>query len=80
MTQTDLEEDTSRRGNTVVQTSDEDELLTAKEVAKHLRVTEGTVRRWIRQKKIETVSLPGGGYRIKKSVVDAILHPKHKEE
>lgn len=39
-------------------------LLTVKEAARLLNVSERTVRRWIEAESIPYVELPGGGYRI----------------
>lgn len=56
-----------------------DELLTVSEVARILRVDDTTVRRWITLGTLEAVVLPHvnarQGYRIKRSVLDAILAP-----
>lgn len=53
------------------------ELLTVREVAKRLRVDDTTVRRWIKQGLVEAIELPHKGnrrgYRIKKSVFDALV-------
>ena len=55
----------------------EDELLTVREVAKIFRVDDTTVRRWIKDEALEAIILPHmnerQGYRIRRSVVDAIL-------
>ncbi len=38
-----------------------------------LPVTEDTVRRWAREDQVEALKLPSGYYRIRTSVIDAIL-------
>jgi|Deesub1362B_J571_1020462.scaffolds.fasta_scaffold01116_10 excisionase family DNA binding protein len=54
--------------------TDSKDLLTTKEVAEILRVTERTVQRWCKEGKISSIELPGGrGYRIPKSEIDKIL-------
>jgi excisionase family DNA binding protein len=57
---------------------EQDGLLTVSEVAEILRVDSTTVRRWLKAGILEAVSLPHVGkresYRIKRSVVDAILN------
>ena len=45
---------------------DEEELLTVEEVAKHLRVDERTVRRWINKGDLIAIDL-GRGYRISRA-------------
>lgn len=56
-----------------------DDLLTVQEVAHQLRVDDTTVRRWIASGALEAVTLPHAGkrraYRIKRSVLDRLLHP-----
>jgi len=56
-----------------------EELLTVSEVAKHLRVDETTVRRWITSGALEAVTLPHRGkrraYRVKKATLDKIVQP-----
>ncbi len=58
----------------------EDELLTVREVARRLRVDDTTVRRWIKEDALEAIILPHlnerQGYRIRRSVVDAILQSR----
>ncbi len=55
----------------------EDELLTVREVAEMFRVDDTTVRRWIKEDALEAIILPHlnerQGYRIRRSVVNAIL-------
>lgn len=55
-----------------------EQLFTVHEVAKELRVTDGTVRRWIEREILDAIKLPIvhkriSGYRIKASTLDAIL-------
>lgn len=38
-----------------------------------LTVSRDTVQRWCREKKVPTVQLPGGFYRLRADVVDALL-------
>ncbi len=58
----------------------EDELLTVQEVADILRVDDTTVRRWIKEDALEAIILPHlnelQGYRIRRSVVAAILQSR----
>jgi excisionase family DNA binding protein len=63
--------------------SQDDELLTVKDVARRLKVDETTVRRWIKLGTLDYVTLPKtrnmrAQYRIKKSDVDKILE-SHRE-
>jgi len=55
----------------------EDELLTVREVAEIFRVDDTTVRRWIKEDALEAIILPHTnerqGYRIRRSVINAIL-------
>ena len=55
-----------------------DELLTVHEVARHLRVDDTTVRRWIKIGVLEAVTLPHTGkrrgYRVRKNTLDALLN------
>lgn len=58
--------------------SDENELLTVREVAKRVRCDDTTVRRWVKNGALEAVVLPHVGkrsaYRIKQATLDAILN------
>lgn len=60
-----------------------DELLTIPEVARTLRVHVTTVRRWIKAGQLAAVPLPHRtnhqAYRIKRSVLNALLAPKPSE-
>ena len=53
------------------------ELLTVHEVARHLRVDDTTVRRWIKSGALEAVTLPHRGkrrgYRVRKMTLDTLL-------
>lgn len=49
------------------------ELLTAKEAADLLRVSRGTVTRWVRLGQLQAVRLPSGGIRIPRAEIDRIL-------
>jgi len=55
----------------------QEELLTAQEVARRLRVDETTVRRWVNNGSLEAIKFPPRSrrqcYRIRKSVLDALL-------
>ena len=42
----------------------DEELLTVREVASLLRVSESAVRRWIGQGAVPAITLPGGDYRL----------------
>lgn len=48
-------------------------LLTVSEVSKILKVSEASVRKWIREAKIPAIRTPGGTYRIFGREVDEIL-------
>jgi excisionase family DNA binding protein len=48
-------------------------LYTTTEVARALRVSRDTISRWIRLGKLDAVKV-GNGFRIKKSVADALLN------
>jgi excisionase family DNA binding protein len=50
------------------------DLLTVVEVAELLRVSRGTVTRWIRLGQLRAVRLPSGTYRIARRDVDKLLH------
>jgi excisionase family DNA binding protein len=54
-----------------------EELLTVREVAKHLRVDDTTVRRWIKSGALDAVALPHSGkrcgYRVRKHTLDALF-------
>jgi excisionase family DNA binding protein len=51
-----------------------DKLLTVSEVAEQLSVTEETIRRWLRDGKLEGVRLSRrAGWRIRQASVDAML-------
>jgi excisionase family DNA binding protein len=54
-----------------------EKLLTVREVARHLRVDDTTVRRWIKSGSLEAITLPHRGkrqaYRIKQSTLDTLL-------
>jgi excisionase family DNA binding protein len=53
------------------------DLLTVREVAKHLRVDDTTVRRWIKSGALDAVALPHSGkrcgYRVRKHTLDALF-------
>ncbi len=55
------------------------DLLTVREVARHLRVDDTTVRRWIKSGALEAVALPHSGkrcgYRVRKHTLDALFNP-----
>jgi excisionase family DNA binding protein len=53
----------------------EGELLTVQEVAKHLKVDEKTVRRWIINGDLVAINL-GKGYRIYRSDLDAFIEKR----
>lgn len=58
--------------------SDENELLTVREVAKRLRVDDTTVRRWIKAGTLEAVTLPHVGkrqaYRVRSRTLDTLIN------
>jgi excisionase family DNA binding protein len=53
------------------------DLLTVREVARHLRVDDTTVRRWIKSGALDAVALPHSGkrsgYRVRKKTLDALF-------
>ncbi len=50
-----------------------DTLLTAAEVADELRVHVSTVSRWVRDRRITAIKLPGGHLRFRRADVDALM-------
>lgn len=56
------------------------DLLTAGEVAQLLGVSDETVRRWTREKRIRFVTLPTGRLRFDRSDVEALLTTVPVEE
>ena len=54
------------------------DLLTVREVARHLRVDDTTVRRWIKSGALEAVALPHSGkrcgYRVRKDTLDTLFN------
>jgi excisionase family DNA binding protein len=52
---------------------DDDPLMTPSEVTRALRVGATTLARWARDGDIESVTLPGGHRRYRRSVIAAIL-------
>ncbi len=54
------------------------DLLTVREVARHLRVDDTTVRRWIKSGALEAVALPHSGkrcgYRVRKNTLDTLFN------
>lgn len=56
---------------------DDDPLLTVHEVARHLRVDDTTVRRWIKAGILEAITLPHRGarqaYRVRQSTLSSLL-------
>ncbi len=48
-------------------------LLTAAEVAAELNVDPETVRRWARQRKLTSITLPGGGKRFRSEQLEQLL-------
>ncbi|BCL78179.1 helix-turn-helix domain-containing protein [Ktedonobacteria bacterium brp13] len=54
------------------------DLLTVREVARHLRVDDTTVRRWIKSGALDAVALPHSGkrcgYRVRRYTLDALFN------
>lgn len=54
------------------------DLLTVREVARHLRVDDTTVRRWIKSGALEAVALPHSGkrcgYRVRKNTLNSLFN------
>jgi len=59
------------------QTNNAGDLLTVREVARHLRVDDTTVRRWIKSGALEAITLPHRGkrrgYRVRKNTIDELF-------
>ncbi len=59
------------------QSSQSDDLLTVREVARRLRVDDTTVRRWIKSGALEAITLPHRGkrrgYRVRKLILDSLF-------
>lgn len=53
----------------------DDELLTAPQVAEILSVSAETIRTWAKSGKLASITLPGGRPRFRRSDIDAILNP-----
>jgi excisionase family DNA binding protein len=66
-----------------VKPEQQEKLLTCREVAHHLHVTEITVRYWIEGGALEAIALPHANdrrsYRIKQSTLDTILAEKEEK-
>ena len=59
----------------------EDEWLSVEEVAEKLKVTDETVRRWIRARKLPVLDLggPRAGYRIRRTDLERFLNQRFGE-
>jgi len=53
--------------------ADDSELLTTRNVAKLLGVSQSTVERWIGLDRLKAIKLPSGHYRVRRSEVERIL-------
>lgn len=53
----------------------DDPLLTTGDVARLMRVDQKTVSRWVLAGLIPAIKTPGGRWRMRRSVVDALLSP-----
>ncbi|MBO0779601.1 MAG: helix-turn-helix domain-containing protein [Ktedonobacteraceae bacterium] len=66
-----MEKETAKKG------AGGEDLLTVREVARHLRVDDTTVRRWIKCGALEAITLPHRGkrrgYRVRKNTLDALF-------
>jgi len=60
----------------------EEDWLSVEEVAEKLKVTEETVRRWIRAKKLPVLNLggPRAGYRIRRRDLEQFLSERFGEQ
>ncbi len=69
--------DMLERASEMNQTNNVGELLTVREVARHLRVDDTTVRRWIKSGALEAITLPHRGkrrgYRVRKNTIDELF-------
>ena len=54
-------------------TNEQTQFIVVAEAARTLSVDESTIRRWIHQGDLPAIQLPGGQYRIKRSVVENML-------
>lgn len=60
-------------------------LLTPRQAAERLTaagvtVTEDTIRRWVRDRRVPAITLPSGYYRLRAADVDAILNSDHPDD
>lgn len=73
--QSDMAEEAERNAIDVESGGD---LLTVREVARHLRVDDTTVRRWIKSGALDAVALPHSGkrcgYRVRRYTLDALFN------
>jgi len=53
-------------------------LLTPREAAKSLKVSQRTIYNWIKQGKLNVMRLPGGEFRIPQEEINNILIPERK--
>jgi len=56
---------------------DKETLLTLDEVARKLKLSRGTLYRWIKEKKIKAIVLPSGRLRIPEEELEKILQTQH---
>jgi excisionase family DNA binding protein len=56
----------------------DEELLTVAEVARRLRLSQETIRRWIRGGKLQAIRIGSdrAGFRIRRTEIDQLLEPK----
>jgi len=56
----------------------DDEMLTAEEVAKIMKVHISTVRKWVRAKSLKTVKIGMRGYRIRRSELERFMREQEQ--
>jgi excisionase family DNA binding protein len=57
----------------------EEEMYTAEEVAKIMKVHISTVRKWVRTKALKTVKIGVRGYRIRRSDLDRFIEERGQD-
>jgi excisionase family DNA binding protein len=57
----------------------EEEMYTAEEVAKIMKVHISTVRKWVRMKALKTVKIGIRGYRIRRSDLDRFIEERGQD-
>ena len=63
-----------------LESADQREYWTQTEVAKLFRCSPGTVSKWVHQKKIDSLRLPNGAYRISSETVERIKRGEYSPQ